>query len=415
VLPEIGTLLGGRYTIERRVGEGGMAVVYEAKTPEGDRVALKILKPDFAKSPDVVTRFKREARAVRKLRSPHAVRVMDVATTPEGLPYMVMEFLVGRDLSQELEKLGPLPIADAVGYMVQACVAMREAHHRGIVHRDLKPDNLFLVQEHGDTVVKVLDFGISKIQGELGDMTSTQAVMGTAYYMSPEQVRAVKNADARSDLWSLGVILYEILTGKVPYDGNGNAGYVMVSICIEPLPSMREARPEISPELERAILRALEKDREKRVQTAEELIRELASATGLPMPPLEALEPLGSQPEISVSAVVYQHPPQIRKSPAPLPWPWLAAGAAALMGFLMIGIAVAVVLHKQPDAKQVPSASTTSAPPRTSTELPILATASATPSASVALSASAPAPSAPPQTTKPATTSTIPNVLSRRR
>jgi serine/threonine-protein kinase len=415
VLPEIGALIGGKYKVERRIGEGGMAVVFEVSTYDGQRLAMKMLKPEVAKSQEVVTRFYREARAVRKLRSPHAVRVMDAAVTPEGVPYMVMEFLVGRDLSAELEKNGPLPIVEAVGYIIQACVAIREAHHRRIVHRDLKPDNLFLVRERDATLIKVLDFGVSKVQDELVDMTGTQTVMGTPYYMSPEQIRSTKTADARSDLFSLGVILYELLTGKVPFDGDGNLGFVMVSICIHPVPPMREKRPEISPELEKAILHALEKDRDQRVQTAEEMMRELSRAAGLPMPPLELL---GSQPEISVSITTSAIIPV--KKPA-LRWELIALAIAVPVFFLVV-IGLVLAIHYRASGKPAASASAVASatappppppPPPPSTVIPVLAV-STTPSAATSIEPPVPSATTSAPRIKPTATA-APDILSKRR
>src|SRR5207244_8520616 len=198
-----------------------------------------------------------------QLKSRHAARVLDVETTPDGLPFMVIEHLEGHDLSVEIERRGPLPIDEAVRYVVQACKAMAEAHDRGIVHRDLKPSNLFLADEHGERVLKVLDFGISRIEGEDAvRVTSTKTTMGTPLYMSPEQVRSTKTVDARTDVWSLSVILYEALTGRAPFEGSAVA--IGAAIVSDPVPRPRESRPEIPEDLERAILTGLEKDPSKR-------------------------------------------------------------------------------------------------------------------------------------------------------
>ena len=221
-LPTIGTIVGQKYRIESVIGEGGMGVVFAATHEKlGQAVAIKMLLPEYARHPELVARFGREARASAQLRHRNSARVIDVDETTTGIPYMVMERLHGHDLETELEARGKLEIAEAVQYVVEACAAMTEAHQRGIVHRDLKPSNLFLSTEaDGSVCVKVLDFGISKVQSEEGRITSTQHQMGTPLYMSPEQVRSAKSVDARTDVWSLGVILYELLTGDTPFKGS---------------------------------------------------------------------------------------------------------------------------------------------------------------------------------------------------
>ena len=217
-------MIAGKYAIVKVLGEGGMGIVFEATHLKlRQRVAVKMLLPDMLGHDIIVTRFEREARAAGQLRNRHAARVMDVDVTTDGLPYMVMEFLEGHDLQAELDSRGRLTSEEAVDYVLQACSAMIEAHNLGIVHRDLKPANLFLALE-GDSresrIVKVLDFGISKVQNE-GDarLTAAESVMGTALYMSPEQVRSSGTVDARTDIWSLGIILYELLSGRPPWSG----------------------------------------------------------------------------------------------------------------------------------------------------------------------------------------------------
>src|SRR5580693_7216018 len=170
--------------------------------------------------PEYVARFEREARTAVKIKSEHVARVIDVGQLESGSPYMVMEYLEGEDLQGWLEKQGRLPIERAVDFLLQACEAIAEAHAMGIVHRDLKPANLFCIRRPDGTLsIKVLDFGISKAAGASMGMTSTQAVMGSPLYMSPEQMGSSKGVDARSDIWALGVILFELVTGRVPFDG----------------------------------------------------------------------------------------------------------------------------------------------------------------------------------------------------
>jgi serine/threonine protein kinase len=221
----IGETLAGKYRIERVLGEGGMGVVVAATHLQLEQlVAIKFLLAAAVKNEELVTRFAREARVLAKLDGEHVGRVIDVGQTDDGSPYMVMEYLDGRDLEKELEARGALPIAEAVDYVLQAIEAIAEAHNHGIVHRDLKPANLFLARKtNGGTSVKVLDFGISKNTKEdvrESGLTKASAVMGSPLYMSPEQLSRASDADQRSDVWSLGVILYELTTTKLPFDGD---------------------------------------------------------------------------------------------------------------------------------------------------------------------------------------------------
>jgi serine/threonine-protein kinase len=254
-----------------------MAVVFEAEHLKlRQRVAVKMLRSELALQGELVARFEREARAATRLTSPHVAQVTDVDALPSGEPFMVMEFLEGRDLASELETRGPLPVHDAVRYLIQACSGMEEAHARGIVHRDLKPSNLFLTLRNGAEIVKVLDFGISKIESpQEAHLTSTFSAMGTALYMSPEQVRSAKKVDARTDVWSLGAALYELLSGKPPFLGE-SATAVVAAIVSEPVPSLRERRPDVPEALEAVVLHALEKDRERRIASVSAFARELA-------------------------------------------------------------------------------------------------------------------------------------------
>ena len=224
---ELGTLLAGKYRLERVLGEGGIGVVVAATHEDLEqRVAVKYLKPIAKIDPVLRERFLREARLAAKLKSDHVVRVHDVGTSPDGTPYMVMELLEGRDLSARLD-LGALPAGEAVDYVLQACEALAETHAMGIVHRDLKPENIFLAaRAAGAPIVKVLDFGISKLTEKHPDsrrsarLTGVTDRFGTPQYMPPEQLNASTNVDARSDIWALGVILHELVTGARPFHGD---------------------------------------------------------------------------------------------------------------------------------------------------------------------------------------------------
>ena len=215
-----GSVLAGKCRVEKIIGQGGMGVVVEARHIALDeRVALKFLLGEYAHHPEAATRFLREARAAVKIKSEHVARVSDVGTLDSGAPYMVMEFLDGSDLSKVLETRGTLPIDDAVDFLIQGCEAIAEAHSYGIVHRDLKPANLFLSKRpNGNLIVKVLDFGISKTaESAVDNLTKTTAAMGSALYMSPEQMQQTRGVDHRTDIYALGVALYELLAGKQPF------------------------------------------------------------------------------------------------------------------------------------------------------------------------------------------------------
>jgi hypothetical protein len=282
-----GELLAGKYRIERILGQGGMGVVVAAHHVQlAQLVALKFLLPQACANGEAVARFLREARAAVQIQSEHVARVSDVGQLENGSPYMVMEFLQGADLGAVLSARGPMPIPEAVDYLLQAMEAVAEAHAIGIVHRDLKPANLFLTSRRdGSALVKVLDFGISKAtQGEGGlSLTSTSAVMGSPLYMSPEQVRSAKDVDARADIWALGVILQELLVGTPPFHAD-TASALFAAIIADPPAPLRQRRPDASPALEAVLARCLEKDRGRRYSN----VAELAAALEPFAPPASA-------------------------------------------------------------------------------------------------------------------------------
>jgi serine/threonine protein kinase len=217
---ELGAVVAGKYRIERVIGTGGMGVVVAASQLALDRtVAIKLIRPEFAEEPMAVQRLLREAKAAASIQSEHVARVLDVGTLENGVPFIVMEYLEGSDLQTLLERDGPLPAADAVDILLEACEAIAEAHRNGIVHRDIKPENLFLARLPGGRLsVKVVDFGISKLigLGAIEPLTQPSSVVGSLYHMAPEQMRGAA-VDARTDLWALGVMLFEMITGRKPF------------------------------------------------------------------------------------------------------------------------------------------------------------------------------------------------------
>jgi serine/threonine-protein kinase len=272
-----GDVLLGKYRVDRVLGVGGMGVVVAATHLQlGQPVALKFMLVDALASAEAAERFLREARAAVRLRSQHVARIQDVGTLENGAPYIVMELLQGMDLAQVLAQQGPLPPTTAVDFVLQACDAIAEAHASGIVHRDLKPANLFVtVAPSGAALVKVLDFGIAKAHDPLSvSMTQTSAVFGSPAYMSPEQLRSSKAVDARADIWSLGIILYETLCGQVPFHGE-TITELGLKVVMDPLPPLPRIAG-MKPGLEAVIYRCLEKAPEARPASVAELAAQLA-------------------------------------------------------------------------------------------------------------------------------------------
>ena len=374
-----GSLFAGKYRVEKVLGQGGMGMVLAARHLGLDEpVAIKLLLPAMLQVPGMVERFTREARASAKIKNDHVVRVTDVDALPSGVPYMVMERLDGSDLSDHCKSVGPLPITDAVRYLLETCSAIGEAHTMGIIHRDLKPANLFLVRRRdGTSAIKVLDFGISKAMQSLGEQTVTVAgtVLGSPSYMSPEQIAAARDLDGRTDIWSLGVILYQLTTGKVPFPAQGLTELCALVLQTAPRrPS--ELRPDLPIGLEAVILRCLEKDRANRFSTAGELAAALLPYAGSTPTQLEtslSIQPTtpfprGSLPSLSdsarrvplpsmsesgqgASAMTLQRPRE--RSSA-----WLI-GLVGAIGLLMVGSVGMFWLRDRPQALSAPSASST--------------------------------------------------------
>ncbi len=376
-----GQILLGKYRIERVLGVGGMGVVVAAThvTLE-ERVAIKFLLPEALKNHEAVARFLREARAAVRIKSEHVARVTDVGTLETGAPYMIMEYLDGGDLGALAKTRGALPFDTAVEYVLQACEALAEAHGMGIVHRDLKPSNLFVVtRADGTPSVKVLDFGISKVTGmaasgaDLG-MTKTTTIMGSPLYMSPEQMASSKDVDARTDIWALGAILFELLTGRVPFQAD-TITQLCAMILQQRAEPLRNFRPDAPEGLQMVIQRCLEKDRNLRYANVAELANALA-----PFAPrrarlsVERVSRVVQAAGLSVTArTADESAPLSQLPPNSTGAPWAATGtarkggglriAAVAVGFLLAGaVAAAVFVVKRGTVTAEPADSATPTP-----------------------------------------------------
>jgi serine/threonine protein kinase len=281
---ESASLIAARYRLERKIGTGGMGVVYRATdVVSGAPVAVKVVDRTHTGHPlALAQRFQREIAAVKRLRSPHTVKLLDAGSLADGSHFMVMEYLEGADLHQILIEGGPLPAERAVRFIMQACAALAEAHAHGIVHRDLKPANLFVTRlPDGSECLKVLDFGISKLpQSTMDEMslTGTGTVLGSPVYMSPEQMTSSRRVDGRADVWALGIVLYQLLSGGFPFEAEA-----LPELCARVLseaPLALSAQVAVAPGLEAAVMRCLAKDPAERFARVEELAAALAPFAG---------------------------------------------------------------------------------------------------------------------------------------
>ena len=289
--PSNGETIAGKYRLDRALARGGMGSVWVARHLGLDvPVAIKFMNVALSSLDEALVRFEREAKLSARIRSPHVVEVLDYGTD-QGRPYIVMELLLGEHLGERLRREGRLWLPDAAAIVIQVAKALGCAHEAGVVHRDLKPANVFLSRVGDEEIVKLLDFGIAKAGwDEDSEVTKTGVVLGSPSYMSPEQVRGIKYIDHRSDLWSLGVLLYRALTGKMPFQGESNLD-VALRIAGEPCPSATSVVPALPLEVDALLARALDRDRERRFQSAREMAAAIASLTarlGLTPPPLSS-------------------------------------------------------------------------------------------------------------------------------
>jgi eukaryotic-like serine/threonine-protein kinase len=348
----IGQVLAGKYRVIRLIGQGGMGLVVEAHHEKLDRrVALKLLSPRAREDGEAVERFLREAKAAAKIRSEHVGRVVDVDALEGGEPFIVMELLEGRDLAEELAAEGTLGVERAVTLVLQACEAIAEAHAAGIVHRDLKPANLFLARDaSGKVSVKVLDFGISKItlaespdRSQAKALTSASAMLGSPLYMSPEQMRASGDVDKRTDIWSLGVMLYEMVVGKSPFD---SSSIPMVCANVLSIPMPPTGRDDLPEGFEKMLLRCLEKEPEARYRDIYHFARALSrfapAQAEISIDYISSLKTPAGEPASLPSLSLLPPPPEAAatstawdehgaRAPRRRRWPLVAAAAALVI------------------------------------------------------------------------------------
>jgi serine/threonine-protein kinase len=344
--PLLGSVIDDRYEVSEVLGEGGMGTVYRVRHRILERAfALKVLRADLSRDSDLGVRFTREAKAAASISHPNVVQITDFGSLPSGQPYFVMELLVGDSISTVIGKGGPLPAARAVRMLLQIVDALSAAHIAGIVHRDLKPDNIFVCNTpSGDEVVKVLDFGLAKVAGQ-SRLTKAGLVFGTPHYMSPEQASGGA-IDERTDLYALGVVMYEMFTGRVPFEADTYMGVLTKHLYVEPTPpSVLLGEPAELGALEQVILRCLEKKPEKRYESMVALAAELRRVASfseigeLKVQPAEIVEPrerhrLADELELPTAGEVDFALARAGLGSRPVPM-WVAA-SAALAGFALV-------------------------------------------------------------------------------
>ena len=436
-------LVAGKYELLKLIGRGGMGSVWEGRHASlGTRVAIKFIEKEYADNDEARKRFDNEARAAAALQSKHAIQIHDHGVTEDGKPYIVMELLVGEPLDKRLERVRVLPLRDTALILQQVCRGLQKAHEHGIVHRDLKPENIFLVRTDDDDeeIAKVLDFGIAKIRTGGADQgvsanTRTGAVLGTPFYMSPEQARGLRDIDHRTDLWSLGVIAFKCATGRLPFEGE-SLGDLLVKICTVPIPIPSQVNPQLPPSFDAWFSRALERDPNRRFGNALEFSEALAYAAGLSVrratPASSALVPpyapppapgggtgtaLGGMSPVPYAASPYAPaynmtpspyaPPQMNVTSAPFVASaspssggskamYVFAALLALIGIGLAGYAGVTFLHGKTEASttsETTATATTATPPTTAVVTPLATAPTATTTATETPTSTTAAPS----------------------
>ncbi|MDB4945093.1 MAG: serine/threonine protein kinase [Labilithrix sp.] len=367
----VGKTIAGRYVLRGVIGHGGMGAVYEAEhLGLGKRVAVKFIDAEFARDEHVVARFAREARAMSAIESAHIVTVFD-AGTDDGRPYLVMELLRGEDLGQRLRRLRRVPVAEAMHVVAQVLKGLARAHAAGIVHRDLKPDNVFLVKGDTDPLfAKIVDFGISKIDRPRAStsplaLTGRGTVLGTPFYMSPEQAQAAPDVDSRTDLYSVGAILFECLTGRPPHTGESYE-QIILSICMTDAPSVQIFDPAVPDDVTRFVARSLARDKAQRFTSAERMLaalHEVAPAERARVP----LDPPSQQTKLSAldapgGATVLEAAPAEGRAAVPASRPSAQIGTATRLGVGALDAAGATMVDPAPEVARAPAAPRPDAP-----------------------------------------------------
>jgi serine/threonine protein kinase len=347
----VGSIIAGKYRVLRLIGSGGMGTVWEGvHATLGTRVAIKLIKPQFAQQPEARARFEIEARAAAKLQSKHAVHVYDYGLSPEGLPYIVMEYLDGESLSDAIVARGPLPPAEVAQIIAQAARALTKAHAAGVVHRDLKPDNIFLARSEEPVeglpyVVRLVDFGIAKMFEEeptpgqvpraMGGPTREGTVIGTPNFMAPEQLAVGGAPGPLTDLWSLGACTFAAMTGRLPFEGDV-LGDIVLKVCAAPMPAPSKVHPTVPRGFDAWFARACSRDPPKRFQTPAELAQALASVCGLERIRMATLD------EDQIQYVMRSNVGAAK--PESMPVPSAMSPRTALLAGLVLGIAMMVGL-----------------------------------------------------------------------
>jgi serine/threonine-protein kinase len=394
---EPGSVIAGKYRVEYPLGRGGMGYVVAAEHVDlRTRVALKFLSDEYAKHDVIVERFLREARSCARLRSEHVCKVADVGRLDSGVPFIVMELLEGADLSKVLRQHGPLDVATAAGYVIQACDALREAHAAGIIHRDLKPANLFLVQRaDGKPLVKVLDFGVAKANDDRDhSITKTETVMGSPHYMAPEQLRSARFADARSDVWSLGVVLAELTSGEKPFDGESTIDLAL-KIVNHP-PRLAASLP---PAYATIVGKCLQKDPIERFQSVGELVAALEpiarNMVATLQPPVSAFSPIPATPwpavaPLAESTTLGSASTAHSVAPARTRRVGFLLGAVVVAAALGVGIARLVKTDREPPGALVKMSAPVPAPPAPAPAPPVPVPVAAAPEVAATRDAAVP-------------------------